>query len=130
MPLLNLEYYANLSEEERLDRIGALIAKAVVLYRCDRRRAGKDEPQTVADADQAGLIRSVADLVKDETEKQVIRYLDRVGSATPQNFSTTLGLSRQTVSRKLARLRVAGLVVVTGKTRMARYELAGQRGYN
>jgi DNA-binding transcriptional ArsR family regulator len=130
MPLLDLESYANLSEDDRLDRIGALIAKAVVLYRCDRRRAGKDEPETVAEADQAGVIRSMADLAKDETEKQVIRYLERVGSATPQNFSTTLGLSRQTVSRKLARLRVAGLVVVTGKTRMARYELAGQSSLN
>lgn len=130
MPILNLEFYANLPEDERLDRIGALIAKAVVSYRRDRQLVGEDDPETVADGNQTGGIRSVADLVKDEAEKQVMRYLERVGSATPQNFSTALGLSRQTVSRKLARLRVAGLVVVTGKTRMARYELAGKSGNN
>lgn len=130
MPLLDLDSYANLSEDERLDRIGALIAKAVVLYRNDQQRAGEVEPETVADADQGGVIRSVADLAEDETEKQVIRYLERVGSATPRGFSAALGLSRQTVTRKLARLRASGLVVVTGKTRMARYELAGPSGLN
>ena len=128
MPLLEIDRFANLSDEERLDRIATLIAKAVVLFRRDERSAGRVAP--VDDLKINAPVREVADFVSDETERRMLRYLGRISSATPLNFRAALGLSRQTVARKLARLRATGLVVVTGKTRLARYELAGQRGNN
>jgi DNA-binding transcriptional ArsR family regulator len=128
MALLDLNRFANLAEEERMDRIAALISKAVVLYRRDERLAGRPEAPDDLEADAP--VRDVADLVTYEGEKQMLRYLARISSATPRNFRIALGLSRQTVARKLARLRAVGLVVVTDKTRVVRYELAGQSGNN
>lgn len=128
MALLDQDRFANLAEDERLDRIATLIAKAVVLFRRDERLAGRDD--TSADGDASGPVADVTDLATDETEKQILRYLVRISSATPRNIGTALNLSRQTVARKLARLRSAGLVLVAGKTRMARYELTGLRGDN
>lgn len=127
MPLLNLESYANLSEEERLDRIGALIAKAVVLYRCDRRRADQPEPEEVG---RAKRVISLADLVQDEVEKMILEYFAKVGSSTPKSLCAALNLSRRTVTRKLARLRSGGFLVTTGNTRLASYELADRQRVN
>lgn len=128
MALIYPSRYANLAENERLDRIAILIAKAVVLFRRDERLAGKASALDGGEA--AEPISDVTDMVTDEMEKQILRYLGRLAPATPRNVGIALNLSRQTVARKLERLRNAGLVTVTGKTRRARYELAGRRGNN
>ncbi len=127
MPLLNLEFYANLSEDERLDRIGALIAKAVVLYRKDRQRAGHPE---AGEEGKAKRVISLADLVQDEVEKMMLQYFEKVGSATPKSVCAALNLSRRTVTRKLARLRTGGFLVTTGNTRLVSYELADRQQAN
>lgn len=66
----------------------------------------------------------------DNVEKQVLRYLQLQVSAEPVQIRTALGLPEMTLARRLARLRAAGLIRVTGKTRNARYELAAETGRN
>jgi DNA-binding MarR family transcriptional regulator len=66
---------------------------------------------------------SVVQLVTDATEQQVLAYLGRTGTATPRDFQQALGLSPMTVTRRLLRLRSAGLVAVEGQTWSARYRL-------
>lgn len=124
----DVDRFNHLSDEERFERIAALVANAVVLTCGDARLNEKCSPEGASVI--VAPAGDVSDLVSDNTEKQILSYLERVSSATPLNFRATLGLSRQSVARKLARLRAAGLVVVTGKTRLARYELAGQGGSN
>ena len=53
----------------------------------------------------------------------MLAYLERTGAATPRDFQQALGLSPMTVTRRLARLRSAGLVAVEGQTRSARYRI-------
>jgi len=66
---------------------------------------------------------SVVQLVTDATERRMLAYLERTGAATPRDFQQALGLSPMTVTRRLARLRSAGLVAVEGQTRSARYRI-------
>lgn len=122
MALLDVNRFAAMPEEERLDLIAALVAKAVAHFKHGERPAGKN----VCDAPSVGAAPTldVSELVSDEIEKQMLRYLARVGFASPVTFKMVLGLSRQTVTRKLRHLRTTGVVVVVGKTRLARYELA------
>jgi DNA-binding MarR family transcriptional regulator len=64
---------------------------------------------------------SVAQLVTDATEWRMLAYLERTGAATPRDFQQALGLSPMTATRRVARLRSAGLVTVDGQTRSASY---------
>ena len=75
-----------------------------------------------------GVVRPVEmwDLVNDDTEKTILRYLSQAIAASPAQIGAALSLPHSTLVRRLARLRSAGLIVVTGKTSGARYELAGR----
>lgn len=64
------------------------------------------------------------DLVDDKVEKQVLRYLSQNIGALPVQIERALNLPHTTLVRRLARLRLAGLVVVSGRTRSAQYSLA------
>ena len=118
MAFLTLTQQMDLSDQERLRRIGELIATAVVRY---RRRQRTTLPQAAAAS--SGTRIDPAQLVGDETEKRLMRYLGGAGAATPHELVEVLGLSRTTVTRKLARLRKVGLVVVSGRTKGASYRL-------
>lgn len=114
----------NLTASERIQRIGELLAIAVMRYRRlhpeefpDRPRFGcSGRPETAASFDRGYF-------VSDESEKRILNYLSRIGAAAPRDFQVALGISRISVIRKLARLRAANLVTVSGKTRAIRYEL-------
>ena len=117
-----LRKYADLPEAERLRRIGALVALAV--SRQSAARPG--DPDNVLPAPVsplAGERNSPALAGSDATERSMIDYLTRVGAATPRDFQVALGLSPMTITRRLARLRKAGLVLAEGQTRAVRYTL-------
>lgn len=117
--------FANLSEEERLQEIAKILAVGAIRYL--RRQGPVDQFKGAVPEPTAGAIW---DLVEDPLEKKILRFLyDRV-EADPVLIQTALMVSPMTVTRRLARLRQAGLVQVTGKTRSARYALAPQDGRN
>ena len=123
MAILSFRRYAEMPEAERLRRIGELIATAVIRYEREQRsvapvRRGRDARREEPE--------NPANLVTDQTEKEIVRYLARVGGATPRDLCIALGLSGITITRKLARLRVAGLLTVRGKTRAACYRLRSE----
>ena len=118
MTLLTFNRYRDLPETERIRRIGELIGKAVLLYRRDLRAAGRVEALVAA---HEPLGRK--SLIDDETEKQIVEYLAKIGPASPHDLCVTLGHTRTTVSRKLARLRNAGVLQASGMTKAMRYSL-------
>lgn len=119
--------YLHLSDEERLRQIGEILHLAVRLYWRRERLAGRVAPAGMIDQSEP---RKAADLTDDETEKNILRYLTRMVSAPPTQIGAELGLTRSTLGRKLARLKRCGLVMVLGKTKGARYGLAGPPGRN
>lgn len=118
MTLLTFNRYRDLPETERICRIGELIGKAVLLYRRDLRAAGRVEALVVT-REPGGP----SALVDDAIEQRVVEYLARIGSASPHDLCVALGHTRTTVSRKLARLRNAGILKASGKTKAIRYSL-------
>ena len=65
-------------------------------------------------------------MVDDDLDKQILRYLEGSLRASPKQISSALHIPRMTLARRLARLRKVGFVVVIGKTRSARYEIANE----
>ena len=124
--LLDFSHYAKLTREERGLRFADFCEKAIVsFYRNERAAAtlagvGKISAKTL----------DPAMLVRDEIEREIVRYLGRVGAATPVDFCNALGVSRPTVFRRLARLRKTGIVEVSGKARRVKYELRGNAERN
>lgn len=80
-------------------------------------------PPGQSDVPLAAIIH-VWDLVDDEVEKQILRYLLLHVAAVPADMERALSLSGMTLTRRLAHLREVGLVTVSGKTRNALYSLA------
>lgn len=118
MTVLTVARQMDLSDQERLRRIGELIASAVIRYRRRQRT-------TIGKVEKVSSVTCIdpVDLVEDEVEKRLVRYLGGVNAATPHELSEVLDLSRSTVTRKLSRLRTTGLVTVSGRTKGATYKL-------
>ncbi len=112
--------YEQLSEKERIRQISDLMATAAVRY--------LDDQPSPSPRNQSGIpastITHIWDLVDDEVEKQVLRYLSQHVVAMPTDMSRALNLSSMTLTRRLGRLREVGLVVVSGKTRNVTYSIA------
>jgi len=108
-----------LSERQILERIGELLARALIrgghLSRSEQRGAGVEAKATSAPLDPVAMIR-------DPEARQIAGFLKIAGNATPGEIAFALGLKRRTLTRKLQLLRRTGLCGVTGKTRTARYE--------
>ena len=107
---------AGTPEAERIRRIGELFAKAAMLYWRRERLAGRVGPRATRSVPR---IQDVAELVSDEAEKKIVRYLLLNGTASPRDISLALDVPRTTLTEKLARLRSTGLLTITGKTRAA-----------
>lgn len=111
--------FNHLSERHILERIGELLARALIrgghLSRSAQRGAGVEAKATSAPLDPVALIR-------DPVVRQIAGFLKIAGHATPGEIAFALGLKRRTLTRKLRLLRRTGLCRVTGKTRAARYE--------
>ncbi len=107
---------------ERCARLGALLALADERYWRKERLAGRPfGPRT--ETEKAPT--SPVDLGADGFERQILAYLLNHVAASPHELRVALGVSRGTITRKLARLRAAGAVRATGKTRRAEYSLPG-----
>lgn len=119
-----LNPYRYLSEDERIRKIGELLATAALRYLHDKDRESLHDKKPV----QARV--EVWDLVDDEIEKQVLRYLDVNVMASTGHIEKALHIPHMTLSRRLARLRKAGFIDLTGRTRNAIYCLAINPGNN
>ena len=116
-----LTKYADIPDRERIRRIAEILAVGIERY---ARQKGAASPAVVEwETPSTAKPLSVAQLVTDSNERRILAYLERTGAATPRDFQQALGLSPMTVTRRLARLRSAGLVAVEGQTRSARYRL-------
>lgn len=63
------------------------------------------------------------ELVSDVHEQAILKYLAQFGASAPGELARILDIPVRTVTRRLARLTHAGLLVPQGKTRGARYRL-------
>lgn len=120
MAKLSFQLYQDLPEAERIRRIGELIGLAILRHR-------SRPPATAYQNRATGLAEALPAepwaLITDEVERRMLRYLERVGAATTRDLQVALGLSSMTVTRHLGRLRAAGVLVVTGRTRAVRYQI-------
>jgi len=62
----------------------------------------------------------------DESETDVLKYISRVGSASPKDIQRGLNIPKTTAFRRLNRLIKAGCICRTGKAAAIRYQLAAQ----
>jgi len=73
----------------------------------------------MASADDDAVFQALAD----PTRRRLLRTLSLAGPSTLTELSTGVPMSRQAVSKHLALLQEAGLVVGRGEVRGRRYEL-------
>ena len=107
-----------LSDTERLTRIGEILAVGVGrLLTLQQREHGGSERRS------DGREQSVSEELADESSK-ILRFLTKVGSATPSEIRSKFGLSRTTAYRRLKDLEKQGLVKRCGKSRDVVYEIA------
>ncbi|MCX6943651.1 MAG: winged helix-turn-helix domain-containing protein [Opitutales bacterium] len=104
-----------LSEAEVLQRIGALLAEALVRSGCLLQKPAA-RPRLFAPVGPLVLIR-------DPVEQLLARFLQQAGPTAPRDLATALGLNRSSVATKLKRLCACGHCEVVGKTRAARYRI-------
>lgn len=116
VPLPDLSYYQTIPSNERGKRIAELLIKAVRRYYAAQRAA---EVTGTAKEPPAEPFRDIAD----DAERKILRHLAMAESAAPRDLCLVLGLHRRTIAHRLRRLREAGLVVVSGNARDARYQL-------
>lgn len=119
MTRLSFDHQARLAEADRIQQIGELVATAVIRH-CRRQRI---EQWPGPGKQAASQTEAPQFLLGDETERRIVRFIATAGSAAPLHLCAGLGLPRATVTRKLTRLRTAGVLVVTGRTKGARYRL-------
>jgi len=124
MPFLSFQSYHDMPEAELIRRLARLVASAVQRYeRAERIR------KTLKPAAAVGTDPFTAQLC-DSVEQRMLQYLGRVGVASPRDFRRALDISAMTVTRRIARLRHAGLIVGEGATRATVYRLTGDSGRN
>ena len=112
--------FARLTETEVLQRIGALLATAIV--RSGRLRAQKVNMGSDGGSEPDARVDPLR-LISDPLERQLAEYLRCTGAASPGELQRALGLRPRSLTRALARLRRGGLCEVVGRTRAVRYSL-------
>ena len=131
MDYLDTKRFDRLSDEEVLDRIGALLAIAVGRSEEQQRLkvlAGSPPARPAADPDLATL--DLPQLVTDPLEAQIIRHLCATGRANAREVAAALGVAAPVAAQKLARLCAAGLCRVEDRSRPACYRLRSEYSSN
>ena len=105
-----------MTDEERLARIGVLLRKAAVRYWAAI-DAGEIPPPPEMAASEPHAAVPVSD------SDRIVRYIERHGAASPKDIRVALGFSRATVQRRLAELTREGQIVGKGKTHSLLYLL-------
>lgn len=108
--------FSSLPPSERIDRIAALLCKAVMLAEAKRMvlPAGIVTP---APQERAERI---------DTDHRILNYLRLSGEATPLVIRGALGLTRSTAYRSFLRLQQAGHILGTGRASALIYRLNQQ----
>ena len=120
---MNLKF--QLTREERIKRLGELLAKGItimVLREAEEKRKANFNPAATAALQQAERV-----VDGDDTPSAIIRYIERIGSASPRDVQRGLDLPKTTAFRQLDRLNKAGIISRIGKTAAVRYQLADQQ---
>jgi len=119
-----------LTYSERITRIGQLLSKGITLLLMEedeekRRAASVHKGNASPDRrDRENRVeQSRFGEISDDTERQILEYLNRVGKASPRDIQRALEIPKPTAFRKLARLAQIQLVVRSGKTTAIRYRL-------
>ena len=107
---MNLNDY--FTRSERIKRLGELLAKGITLMvfrEAEEKRKANFIPSATAAVLQAERIVGC-----DETPSAIIRYIERIGSASPRDVQRGLDLPKTTAFRHLDRLTKAGIISRTG----------------
>ena len=130
MAYLDTQRFDRLSDEEVLDRIGALLAVAIGRHEQQQlvAQAGATRVATPDDRNHATL--DLTQLVTDPLEAQMIMHLRAAGRANAREMAMSLGVTTAVAAQKLARLCAAGLCRVETRSRPACYRLRSEYSAN
>jgi GAF domain-containing protein len=121
---LDTKRFDRLSDEEVLDRIGALLAVAIGRREQQRQLTTQVEATRAAPSDDPHLAAlDFSQLVTDPLEARIIMHLRAAGRANAREAATSLGVTTSVAAQKLARLCAAGLCRVEDRSRPACYRL-------
>ncbi|MBI5693757.1 MAG: hypothetical protein HZC55_27095 [Verrucomicrobia bacterium] len=111
--------FDQLSEAEVIRRVGALLAKALLR----RRQLDSARSASRQRADSTAAPVNPLELLRDDTERQIVSFLQCAGPTSPSIIGRTLGFPQRVVTRRLTRLRATGVCEAEGKTRAVRYRV-------
>ena len=126
--MATLSDYDSLSREERLQRIGALLCKAVSLSLMRESRL-QESPSAGQGAIEQATETSTPSAVVEPPEKDaftLLQHFSKFGEFSPKEAMKFLNISRTSTYRKLLRLESSGWIVRQGKTNSARYVITGR----
>ena len=113
----------HLGRQERIRRIAELLSKGITLMLMREREAAAGNTVTPC-ASQSESGASSEALPMDDTSKDIIAYLTRVGPAAIREIHAALDIPTRTACRKLGQLHERGFVRRSGATTAVRYALA------
>jgi hypothetical protein len=127
---MSMYSYDYLSREERIARIGQLLAKGITLM-LQREAAEKQDAEPRLQRNAAGACGASAHSdnaspgpeIADDGEREIFNYLRRVGAASPRDIQRALDVAKVTAFRKLRSLVKAKLIARTGRTTAIRYRV-------
>jgi len=111
--------FDHLGEEQVIRRIGTLLAKGLLQSR--RLDPALTSPEQSVNPPSAPV--NPLELLRDDTERQIVSFLQCAGPTSPILMARTLGISRKIVARRLTRLRAVGVCEAAGETRAVRYRV-------
>lgn len=131
MDYLDTKRFDRLSDEEVLDRIGALLAIAIGRSEEQQRINALASSRPAAPGGDPSLAAlDLTQLVSDPLEARIIMQLRVVGRTNARELAAALGLTTSATAQKLARLCAAGLCRVEDRSRPACYRLRSEYSAN
>ena len=108
--------YEHLSREERIRRIGEILAKGVHLYLVAQRE--KERSAAVAD-----VAAKVEESGTDWITRGIVEFLKRVDWASPRDIRGHLDVAQRTCTRRLQALLASGVLESRGFTTGVQYRI-------